>query len=160
MPRETPLEVAGNSVHICSPKADMLPNGSNTYQATIENKPENFKLVTITKPDGTDAQATTLARPWTMINLVSSKGTAEIKVVDANKNPVKIDVHVNYKHVPSKNKKALHSSVDLLLSDIVFSDGSGTIDTLKCRTAVGNGKCVVFLGTITGSDPPDCIKYQ
>ena len=170
MPRETPLEVAGNSVHICSPKGGFDQNPDGTFHATIPNRPENFKQVTITKPDGTNPDGpthngTTLPRPWTRIDLYSHTGLDTITVVQPVTDPVSINITLTNEYDHSKDKRALHSRLHFLpwhdpkLDRIVFKDSAGTIDTKLCQTAEGSGKCVIFLGTITGADPPDCVKY-
>ena len=162
MPRETPLEVAGNSLHVCTPFSQM--GGTNgQYSAATDSTTTAY----IAHNDGTSRTQIDLgSQSWAriQINLLGN----DVSAIDLTAGraavgqiPITVASHINT--ASSSGGQAIHSVCDsqrpncAVLGDIVFLNAANTeIHREACQTSPNDGKCLLYLGSLQTHPVFDC----
>ena len=154
MPKDSPIEVAGNSAHICTPylPTTSTPVIANTTDAYLAN------------PDGSSRQVIALTRPWKTIrinNLTDDLSAIDIAAADLGPQGIPLTITSHFPTQPSSDGHSNHSvcpgptSECVQLGDITFNDARGkAITMIPCMGSPSpgappvGGKCLLMLGPL------------
>lgn len=153
MPKDSPIEVAGNSAHVCTPS---LPTSATP---TIPNNTEAY----LAAPDGSNRQGIAITRPWKSIRinyLGNDQSAIDVVAGVAGDQGIPIVITPHFQTKTSSDGSSYHSvcqgggSECVQLGDIIFNDARGNmITTVACENtppggSTNPGKCLLFLGPL------------
>ena len=153
LPHDSPIEVAGNSAHVCTPFSNPTPSGSS-WIAPVDTTSTAY----FTRGDVTGFAPIPLRTSWKQINFTTFGTDVNLITLVAGQPDGSGSIPVTVTSQVPMNPAASGHAVNAVcpagqpgcdhLGDVVFLDAQQTeITRVPCETNKGDGKCLISLGT-------------